>query len=209
MHRIMENEIQRVGRGMTLVEVLITLAIFVTVIAAVGTFEANTFIYQGEISNSFATAQNAQVILKTMLTELRETAPGVNGAYALVSTGSTSISFFSDPDNDGQTEQITYSLNGTTLTRSVIQPSGAPLGYAGSPITTTLITNVRNGNTTPVFQYFDTNYNGTSSPLAQPISTAAVRLVKINIIIDLDPNRSPAPITYTVQTNLRNLKNNL
>jgi prepilin-type N-terminal cleavage/methylation domain-containing protein len=204
-----ERKAWRVQRGMTLVELLITLAIFVTVMVAVGTFEANTFIYQGNVSSSFTTAQNAQIILKTMLTELRETAPGVNGAYALVSTGSTSISFFSDPDNDGQTEQITYSLTGTTLSRSVIQPSGSPLGYNGGPVISTLLTTVRNGNTTPVFQYFDTNYNGTSSPLAQPVTTTAVRLVKVNVTLDTDPNRSPVPITYTVQANLRNLKNNL
>ena len=195
--------------GMTLVELLIALAIFVAVIVAVGAFEANVFIYQGEVSNSFQTAQNAQVILKTVLTGLREIEPGANGAYPLITTGSTSLSFFSDPDNDGTAEQMTYTLIGTTLYQTTIQPSGSPAVYNGSPSTTTLLTNVRNGNTTPVFQYFDTNYNGTTSPLTQPVTATAVRLVKVNITLDMDPNRSPAPITYTVQANLRNLKSNL
>jgi hypothetical protein len=195
---------------MTLVELLITLAIFVTVMVAVGTFEANIFIYQSNVSGSFQIAQNAQIILKTMLTEFRETAPAANGSYALVNTGSTSVSFFSDPDNDGQTEQITYTLSGTTLYRAVIQPSGNPPTYSVvNQSTTTLLTNVRNGSITPVFQYFDTNYNGTSSPLVQPVTTTAVRLIKVNITLDVDPNRSPAPITYTIQANLRNLKSNL
>ena len=195
---------------MTLVEVLITLGIFVAVIIAVGTFEANTFIYQGEVSNSFTTAQNAQIILKTMLTELREMAPGADGSYALINAGSTTVSFFSDPDNDGTEEQITYSLIGTTLYKAVIQPSGNPPTYGiANQSTTTLLTSVRNGFVTPVFQYFDTNYNGTSTPLTQPVTTTAVRLVKVNVTLDMDPNRSPAPITYTVQANLRNLKSNL
>ncbi len=198
------------NRGMTLVEVLITLAIFATVIVSVGMFEANVFIYQGNVSGSFQTAQNAQVILKTMLTELREMAPGADGSYPLVNAGSTTISFFSDPDNDGTEEEVTYSLSTTTLYRAVIQPSGNPPTYLiANQSTSTLLTSVRNGSNTPVFQYFDTNYNGTSSPLTQPVTTTAVRLVKINITLDLDPNRSPAPITYTVQANLRNLKSNL
>jgi type II secretory pathway pseudopilin PulG len=196
--------------GMTLVEVLITLGIFVAVIIAVGTFEANIFIYQGEVSNSFATAQNAQVILKTMLTELREMAPAADGSYALVNAGSTTVSFFSDPDNDGTEEQITYTLSSTTLYKAIIQPSGNPPTYAvANQSTTTLLIGLRNGLVTPVFQYFDTNYNGTSSPLTQPVTTTAVRLVKVNVTLDMDPNRSPAPITYTVQANLRNLKSNL
>lgn len=195
---------------MTLVEVLITLGIFVAVIVAVGMFEANTFIYQGEVSSSFTTAQNAQVILKTMLTELREMAPGADGSYALINAGSTTVSFFSDSDNDGTEEQITYSLIGTTLYKAIIQPSGNPPTYSiTNQSTTTLLTSVRNGFVTPVFQYFDTNYNGTSTPLTQPVTTTAVRLVKVNVTLDMDPNRSPAPITYTVQANLRNLKSNL
>lgn len=195
---------------MTLVETLITLAIFVTVIAAVGMFESNVFIYQGNVSSSFTTTQNAQVILKTMLTELREMAPGADGSYPLVTAGSTTISFFSDPDNDGTEEQVTYSLSTTTLYRAIIQPSGSPPAYLYSnQSTSTLLTNVRNGSVTPVFQYFDTNYNGTSSPLVQPVTTTAVRLVKVNVTLDTDPNRSPLPITYTVQATLRNLKSNL
>ena len=195
--------------GMTLVELLISLAIFIAVMIAVGTFAANIFIYNGNVSSSFQTAQNAQTILKTMLVSLREMEPGANGAYPLISTGSTSISFFSDPDNDGSAEQLTYSLVGTTLYQSVVQPSGSPIGYSSTPATTTILTNVRNGTSTPVFQYFDTNYNGTSTPLAQPVTATTVRLVKMNITLDIDPNRSPLPITYTVQASLRNLKSNL
>ncbi len=195
---------------MTLVEVLITLAIFVTVIISVGAFESNIFIYQTNISGSFMTAQNAQIILKTMLTELREMAPGADGSYPLVNAGSTTISFFADSNNDGTEEEITYTLSSTTLYRALITPSGNPPTYnIANQSTTTILTNVTNKTSIPVFQYFDTNYNGTSSPLVQPVTATAVRLVKVNVRLDLDPNRSPLPIIYTVQASLRNLKSNL
>jgi len=195
---------------MTLVEVLIALAIFAAVMIAVGTFEANTFLYQSNISGSYQTAENAQIILKTMLTELREMAPGADGSYALVNAGSTTIAFFSDADNDGTEEELSYSLIGTTLYRTMIKPSGSPPAYnLSSQSTTTLMTSIRNNGSTPVFQYFDAAYSGTSTPLSQPVTTTAVRLVKVSLTLDLDPNRSPTPVTYSVQAGLRNLKTNL
>ncbi len=195
---------------MTLVEVLIALAIFIAVMIAVATFEVNIFSYNSHVSNSFQTSQTAQVILKTMLTELRKAAPGANGAYPLVNAGSTTISFFSDANNDGTMEQITYSFVGTTMYRATINPTGFPGSYnLANQSTSTIMTNVRNGTTTPVFQYFDNAYNGTSSPLVQPVTATSVSLVKINLTLDIDPNRSPIPVTYSVQVGLRNLKTNL
>lgn len=197
-------------KGLTLVELLVAMSIFIIVIVAVGAFQANIFVQHSNISGSFQTSQNSQVILKTILKELREAAPGANGAYPLTYVGSTTLSFFSDIDDDGYTEKITYSLIGTTLYKAVIKPSGIPLTYLPSnQSTTTLITNVVNGIFLPSFEYFDTYYTGTSSPMSYPINPSLVRLIRINQRIDIDPNRSPVPIIYTVQANLRNLKTNL
>lgn len=198
------------NKGLTLVELLIALAVFAIVIIAIGALQTNVFIYKSNISGSYETTQNSQIILKTILKELREITPGANGAYPLIQTGSTSLSFFSDVDNDGLAEQLTYSLIGTTLYRAVIKPSGSPATYStASQSTTSLITNVINGNSLPSFQYYDTNYTGTSSPMVYPINPSFVRLIRINQQIDIDPNRSPKPIIYTVQASLRNLKSNL
>jgi len=195
---------------MTLVEVFIALAIFVAVMIAIATFESNVFSYKNSISNSFSTALSSQNILKTMLVEIRESAPGANGAFPVVTAGSTTLSFFSDPDNDNTEEQVTYSLIGTTLYKAVINPTGTPPTYSvANQSTTTLLTGVRNGTATPVFQYFDANYSGTSTPLSQPVTTTAVHLVRINLTLDIDPNRSPNAVTYSVQAGLRNLKTNL
>ncbi|MEI8248914.1 MAG: type II secretion system protein [Candidatus Taylorbacteria bacterium] len=197
-------------RGMTLVEVITAVGIFVLIIGAVFTFETNIFSYNTSVTSSYQVAQDSQRILKTMLTELRESAPSATGAYALDTVGSTTLSFYSDVNNDGLTEQITYSLIGNTLYRASISPSGTPYTYpSANQSTTTLLTNVRNGTTTPVFEYFDTNYTGTSSPLTQPVTATSVRLIRITVILDTDPTKSPVPITYTTEVNLRNLKSNL
>ncbi len=195
---------------MTLVEIFVAMAIFVAVMTAIAMFEGNIFRYNGTISNSLQTSLSAQTIIKTLLVEIRESAPGANGAFPVVTAGSTTLSFFSDPDNDGTEEQVTYNLIGTTLYKAVIDPSGNPPIYSpASQSTTTILTSVRNSTTLPVFQYYDANYSGTSTPLSQPVTTTAVHLIKVNLILDADPNRPPAPVTYSAQGSIRNLKTNL
>ncbi|MGC9605329.1 MAG: type II secretion system protein [Minisyncoccia bacterium] len=196
--------------GFTLAETLVAVAIFTAVMAAVWALQISIFSNQRTVSGSLQTAQDAETILKTMLTELRAAAPGGNGAYTIASAATNTISFFSDPDDDGQTEKLTYSLFGTNLYRAVIQPSGSPVVYnIASQTTTTLMTNVRNGTSTLVFQYFDQNYTGTSSPLTLPVDIPSVRLVGITLILDVSTNLAPAARTYSTVANLRNLKTNL
>lgn len=195
---------------MTLVELFVALAVFAVIMTAVYALGSNIFIYSSNTTGSYRATQNSQVILKTILKELREASPGADGSYSLINTGSTTLSFFSDVDNDGLSERLTYSLVGSTFYRAMIKPSGNPIGYSfANQSTTTLIYDVINGNSLASFEYFDTNYTGTSSPLIQPVSPSTVRLIRINQRIDIDPNRSPIPIIFTVQANLRNLKTNL
>lgn len=196
-------------KGMTLVEVLIALSVFVLIIGAIGLFETNVFTYNSSISSSFTTVQDTQVILKTMTKELRDASPGSDGSYSIQTAATNTIMFYADVNGDGLKERIRYYLFGTALYRAYLVPTGSPLSYSGNESTSTLLNNVRNATSTSVFEYFDGNYDGGESPLVQPVTTSAIRLVKINITLDTDPNKSPAPRTYSTQVTLRNLKDNL
>ena len=195
---------------MTLAEALVALSIFVVIMVVVTTFEVNVFSYQRTASGSLETAQDAQALLKIMMKELRSLAPSANGAYPLTTAGTSTIVFFSDITGTGVVDQITYSLIGNTLYKAVIIPSGSPAVYnTSSQSTTSLVANVRNASSTPVFQYFDQNYDGTTQPLAQPVTVTSVHTIKINLTLDTDPNHSPLPVTYSATVQLRNLKTNL
>lgn len=195
---------------MTLAELLIAMGIFLVIVIVIVDFNTNIYYYQSTISGSFQTSLNAQTILKTMLKEIRQAQPAANGSYPLANAGSSTITFFSDADSNGAVEQITYTRIGNTLFRSTIPPTGSPPVYLGAnQATTTLLGSVVNASSTPIFQYYDTNYTGTSTPLAQPVTTTTVRLVKVSVTLDLDPTHSPLPTTYTVQASFRNLKTNL
>ena len=197
-------------RAFTLVEVLISIAVFVVIMGAVAFFEANVFSYQRSAAGSFTTVQDAQVLLKTMARELRSMSAGNDGSYALFQAATSSVIFFSDLNGDGSTERVRYFLSGASLYKGITHASGTPATYpANAESTSTLVTNVRNASSTPVFEYFDGSYDGTTPALVQPVDVGSVRLIKINITLDADPSRSPAAETYSTQVSLRNLKDNL
>ena len=79
---------------------------------------------------------------------------------------------------------------------------------SNTEVITDIIHGVRN-NGSPVFSYFDSSYNGSTNSLSQPVSVLIIRLIKINLTIDDDPNRPPSPMTITTEINFRNLKDNL
>ena len=100
-----------------------------------------------------------------------------------------------------------YFLNGTSLQRGIVIPSGSPLGYTNSETITTLLTNIT--NTTTIFNYYDTSYDGTTASLTIPVDVSVIRLVKITLTVDNNTNLPPPAVTFTTQVSLRNLKDNL
>ena len=194
------------GGGFTIIETLIGVAIFVIILGLLATFSKSIW-----TSNSFIMAElegtNAgRAALKTMVAEIRTASSGNNGSYAISIATGTSLTFYSDIYDDGLKEKIRYFLNGTTLQRGVIKPTGSPLGYTGSEIITTLVSNVTNSS---IFNYYDKNYDGTTAALATPVDISAIRLIKMTITTDVNPVQAPSPITFSTQVMLRNLKDNL
>jgi prepilin-type N-terminal cleavage/methylation domain-containing protein len=200
------------NKGFTLFETLVAMSIGVVLLLAVGQFARDIFYDNSAQSGLFSTAQDARTIVNTMVKELRSASPGSDGSYPIVTAATSTMTFFSDINGDGTKERVRYFLATTTpptLKKGVITPTGSPLGYTGAEVITTLAYNVRNTGSTSIFNYYDGTFTGTSSPLTQPVSVSAVRLVQINLILDSDPNRSPNPRTYTSDATLRNLKDNL
>lgn len=197
-------------KGFTLVETLIVMGIVSVMAITITRFQLNILNYNKSGHDSLQSAQDARSILRVMVAELRSTQPGSNGSYPLTQAATSSITFFSDTDDDGLKEQIRYFLATTTLKRGVIVPTGLPPVYnPAQEKISYLAYNIKNGTSTALFQYFDNTYTGTTSPLAQPVNVSSVRLVKITLLIDADPNKSPLPRSYTSQVMLRNLKDNL
>jgi len=197
-------------KGMTLIEIIIVIAILGIIMIAMSSFQLGILNNNRFSQDSLTSLQDAKTILRTMIKEMRTIAPSNNGSFAIINVATSTISFYSDIDGDAIKEQLRYFLVSTTLKKGVIKPSGSPLVYnPANENISILANNIKNSTSTMLFEYYNENYTGTSSPLTYPINLSDIHLIKVNLMIDVDPNRSPVPRLYTSQVNLRNLKNNL
>ena len=205
---IMKKNIYK--KGVTLVEVLVSVGVIVLITITASTFQKDIFTLNFSLQNNLNAQLDARHLVKVMVAELRKTTQSSTGAYPIELASTTTITFYSDVNNNGSIDKVRYFVSGSTIKKGVITPTGNPLTYnPGSEVLSTLIDSVVSSSTLPVFQYYPSSYTGTTSPLTQPVDVSQVRLVKITVIIDKDPNKSPAPIVVTSSVSLRNLKDNL
>ncbi len=198
------------NRGMTMIEIVVSVGILALIMVAVSSFQVSVLRNNKYANDSLQSAQDARAILKTIVKELRSAKPGNNGSYPISQAATSSITFYSDTDADGLQEQIRYFLLSNTLKRGSIKPTGSPLIYNSANETFKILaSSVKNTASSSLFEYYNNVYATTSVALTQPVTTSAVRLVKVNLLIDADPNRSPVPRLYVGQVTLRNLKDNL
>ena len=198
-----------VRAGFSLIEVLVSLFILSLIGVGVFSFQKNTLSLNRTISGNLAAQDEARRAFKSMSAEVRTASPSSLGAYAIAEAATSSLTFHSNIDADALKERVRYFISGATLKKGVIKPSGSPLTYnPANERVSELIHDIRNG-TTPIFSYFDTSYDGTTGALPVPVNISAVRLLKINVIIDKNPAIPPEPLTMTTQISIRNLKDNL
>jgi len=191
------------SRAFTLIEILVVVGFVGLVGAALTTmirnfYQANTFV----IHRSQAVESSRRGI-ESAMQDFREASYGDDGAYPILSTATSSVTFFADVDADRAVEKVTYYLLGSTLYRGVTNSAGSPPTYLGQPeATSTIATYVANGTSTPIFRY----YNASSTELSIPLNTIQVASVVTTIRVDLDPIRAPGIFTLTGSATLRNLR---
>lgn len=198
------------NNGMTLVEIIVVLSILGIIMIIVSKFGVDVLSNNRYAQDSLITIQDARVILRTISKELRSASISNIGSYTISQAGTSSITFFSDIENDGLKEQIRYFISSSTLKKGIIKPTGSPLTYnSANEIFSILAYNVKNTASSPLFEYYNSSYTGSGNALSQPVTVSQVRLVKVNLLLDVNPYKSPIPRSYTTQVNIRNLKDNL
>ncbi len=195
------------NEGMTLAEILVAMAIITVIGLAISTFARDLFMYSGTVQSNLSAQQDARQMLRQFASELRIASQSSTGTYPISEASDTAITFYSDLNGDGIKDRVRYYVSGNMIKKDVLVPTGLPLAYTGTPATSIVMRDL--SVTTGIFSYYDKNYTGTSAPLGSPVDVSSVRLVKMNITIDRDPNRSPTPINVTTQVVIRNLKDNL
>lgn len=196
-------------KGMTLVEVMIAIAIMFIgmegfTLLFVRTWRNNSYTLEMGQS-SMAVSQGAN----KMVNYIRGIRQADNGAYPVSSAMDNDFVAYSDYDKDGQTERLHFYKSGQNVLMGVRKPtSGMPKTYpSGDEQTITIAENIVNSSSEPIFFYYNKDYPGDTAhnPMHTPASVSDIRLIKIHLKININPNRAPDNIEMQTLVEMRNL----
>ena len=186
-------------QGFSLLEVMITTAIFGVLLVGVCTLYASSLKSFNRGQNKIEAQQNARVGIAVLAREVRlagydpSDAMSVLPTTAIETASANTVTFIADVDGDAVSDRVRYSLQGTRLVRDSAAWGGTNFpALAGN-------NELAEGVTALTFTYFDGN-NITTATLAN------IRRVTIGITTQettSDGNQLSFPLTLDVR--LRNL----
>lgn len=189
---------------MTLIEVLVVISITAFVGLALNSTIVSFYRNNAYLLEEAQALGYARQGVGDAVKVVREANYGDDGAYPVSAAATSTITLYSDIDNDKAVEKITYRLIGTTLFRTVTNAAGNPPVYTGQPISTSTITQyVRNSSSTPLFRYYDSAGVQLSTTTTDISKIASI---SIQLLVDLNPVRAPNVFTLTESATLRNLR---
>lgn len=200
-------------KGLTLIETVVFLAIFVFALTALSGFLIYFYRVQGFSLAQASAIDSARQGVSQMTKEIREAIQSDSGAYLLESCQDFELIFYSDIDKDEQVERVRYFLEDEQLKKGVIKPTGWPVDYSGPEEIKIVSRHVKNATSTPLFYFYDRTYAGqeTDSPLETPVASDLldeVTLIGIKMQIDVNPERTPKVLNIQSKSQLRNTKQN-
>jgi hypothetical protein len=195
------------ARGITMVEVLVSIGIFGFLVVAITSLFLTGWNYKDIVWEQLKTQNEGRKVIQDFVNELRVASPSSIGAYPVESASSTSIIFYTNLDADTLMERVRYFFSGRILKKGVIKPTGNPLVYNSA---NEVLTDVAHDvvTATSKFSYYDANFTGSQAQLASPVNVTSIRVVGVALTLEEDPNASPVPFFIESKVMLRNLKDN-
>jgi len=197
------------NKGMTLVEMIVVTAIFSLIMIAIGNTVATFY-----KANAYTIAQanevaNARRGVQTFIQDVREMTFADDGTFPLAKMQDNLIGFYSDIDRDNSVEYVEYELIGTTtLVKRIYNATGTPVTYntTAADETDILSRYVQNIlQSTSTFKYSDTYGN----PAGATTTVTDIRYITMQIIVNIDPIRSPGQFMLRSSAALRNVMDNI
>lgn len=195
-------------RGLTLMETAFALGIFGLIILAVSGILIFSIKSRGIIWEQLKTQDDGRKVVQLFVNELRSANYSSLGAYPIEKADEQELIFFSNIDNDNLRERIRYFLDGSDLKKGVTKLSGDPLVYATSSEQIIVVAQDVFNATSSVFYYYDENYTDGEPPLESPVSVTQIKVIKIVLDLEAEPNISPVPFHIETKVQIRNLKTN-
>lgn len=196
-------------RAFSLIEVIVAIAIFLLGI------EATVLVFTRSIqSNSYSLEMGKASFVVSrsvgdMIQYLRRVRQSDAGAFPIVSADKNDLVVYSDYDKDTKTERLHFYLSNGKIFMGVREPSETlPKTYAaGDSQTLQLADHIVNTADDAMFSYYNKDYPGdmANNPVAVPADVSQIRLVKIFLRININPNSAPDDIHQESFVELRNL----
>ena len=185
--------------GFTLLEMLISSAIFAIVLFAIYTMHITSQDTSTRGVNKIEVQQNARVAKERMAREIRmagydpSSAIPLQGSPTAVQVATaTTLTFIADVTGDGRSDQVTYQLQGTQL----IRESASWVGAAWTP-TPPVSSELADSVITLSFTYYDANDNVTAT-------LAAIQRITIGITTQETAAGFQQTFPLTLDVRLRN-----
>ncbi len=198
-------------RGMSLIEMLI--AIGVALLAMEGMtllftkmWDNNKFVLEEGMASSAASRATNKIVI-----QLRGVQQADNGDFPIKSADGFDLVFYCDIDDDGVVEKVHYYLDQANdqLKQGVSNPLATnPVTYPANDSVVSVVTNyVVNESDNPIFYYYNSNYPGdtVNNPLATPASVGTIQMIRVKLLINIDPVHAPNNINIESFVDLRNL----
>jgi type II secretory pathway pseudopilin PulG len=191
--------------GFTIVETIVSVAIFAIMIFAILFFVVNVFNTTGFQRRIFDNNDAARKAANTFTNEMRSCVVSATGGFPIESAGTQQIIFYIKTATT--INRVRYYLQSGTLYKGVTIPTGNPAIYNLAQET---VTPVQQAMATGVGDSIFTYYDGNGNALAQPVNVTQIRNVQMALKIYLQGSRNNIN-TYTVSASatIRNLKDNL
>jgi len=193
-------------KGLTLVEMLVSITITVLLLGALSLFIIRSFDinrYTIEQGMNIAVLQNS---LRNFSANLREARQSEDGDYLLKNCDEYEVTFYADPDNDGVAEQLTYYLENSQFKLEIVEPDlgVSPPSYNTGTSEVKIIGNgVVNGSLSePIFYYYEED--GEYS-LEEGFAPSQVELVRIRIYANIDTDEVPDSMLMETMVRPRNI----
>lgn len=195
--------------GFTLIEVVMTIAIFTAIAYGLIALISNVFTNANQQGSLLTGSDQARRVAFTLTSELRNATYGANGAYSLGQTDNQQLVFYSNIDNQSDIEKVRYYVQNAKLYKGVTKPTGSTYNPAQEAVAA-VVDDLGNA-AAPVFYYYDGTYNGnTDNFLTQPVNINQVKFIRLNLMV-LKKGGVVNTTTYTVTagSTVRQLKDNL
>jgi len=210
LHQHKQYNNTSLNRGFTLLELLVAMGIFTLLIGSVVVILSDTFKNNTIISKQLERQTDGRKVLEQVVDDVRRAEQSSIGSYSVEYAGNNELRFYANLDSDGYIEKVRYFIDGLEFKKGIIKPSGNPLMYVTSTERiVTLARNVTNlARSIYVFSYYDQNYTGSETAMTQPVTASNVRMIKIFLEMEDNPDKTPIALSVQSMAEIRNLKGN-